>query len=119
LQGFTNPFGSLIGVIHGNKKKWSMPMQTSEVFGVSSQQVASYIERAEVDDKLLAALKSDKQVVVYGASKQGKTALVSRHLPYAANIVVSLTPRTNIIDIYHSILRQSGVTLKTSESQGS
>jgi len=96
-----------------------MLMQTSEVFGVSSEQVASYIERVEVDDKFLAALKSDKQVVVYGASKQGKTALVSRHLPYEKNIVVSLTPRTNIIDIYHSILRQSGVTLKTSESQGS
>jgi hypothetical protein len=108
-----------VGVIHEYKKKWSMPMQTSEVFGVSSEQVASYIERAEVDDKFLAALKSDKQVVVYGASKQGKTALVSRHLPYAENIVVSLTPRTNIIDIYHSILRQSGVTLKTGESQGS
>jgi hypothetical protein len=96
-----------------------MPIHTSQVFGVSSEQVASYIERPEVDDKFLVSLKSDKQVVVYGASKQGKTALVSRHLPYTNNIVVSLTPRTNIIDIYHSILRQSDVTLKTSESQGS
>jgi hypothetical protein len=94
-------------------------MEISKVFGVSSEPVASYIERPEVDDKFLAALKSDKQIVVYGASKQGKTALVSRHLPYKKNIIVSLTPKTNIIDIYHSILRQSGVTLKTSESYGS
>lgn len=95
-----------------------MTAQTSEVFGVSSEQVASYIERPDVDDKFLSALKSDKQVVVYGASKQGKTALVSRHLPYAKNLVVSLAPKTNIIDIYHSILRQSGVMLKSTESEG-
>jgi hypothetical protein len=94
-------------------------MKTSEVFGVSTEQVASYIERPEVDDKFLSALKTDKQIIVYGASKQGKTALVSRHLPYSENIVISLTPKTNIIDIYHSILRQSGITIKTSEIQGS
>lgn len=94
-------------------------MKTAEVFGVSSEQVASYIERAEVDDKFLAALKSDKQIVVYGASKQGKTALVSRHLPYGDNIVIRLTPRTNIIDIYQSILRQCGVKLQTGETHGS
>lgn len=92
-------------------------MKTLEVFGVSSEQVESYIERPEVDDKFLSALKTDKQIVVYGASKQGKTALVSRYLPYSENMVVSLTPRTNVIDIYQSILRQSGVTVKTNESQ--
>jgi hypothetical protein len=94
-------------------------MNTLEVFGVSSEQVASYIQRPEVDDKFLSALKTDKQIVVYGASKQGKTALVSRYLPYAKNMVVSLTPRTNIIDIYQSVLRQSGVSIKTAESQSS
>jgi len=94
-------------------------MNTLNVFGVSSEQVASYIERPEVDDKFLSALKTDKQIVVYGASKQGKTALVSRYLPYSENIVVSLAPRTDIIDIYHSILRQAGVSIKVTESKGS
>ncbi len=96
-----------------------MSLLTSQVFGVSSEQVASYIEREEVDKRFVTALESDKQIVVYGSSKQGKTALVSRHLPYGKNIVVQLTPRTNVIDIYHSILRQTGITLKTEESQGS
>jgi hypothetical protein len=91
----------------------------SQVFGVSTEPVASYIERPEVDAKFVDALKSDKQIVVYGASKQGKTSLVSRHLPYHKNIVVSLTPRTTVLDVYQSILRQSGVTLKTSETLGS
>ncbi|MHB0961119.1 MAG: P-loop NTPase family protein [Pirellulaceae bacterium] len=96
-----------------------MNCKVSQVFGVSSEPVASYIERSEVDSRFLDALKSDKQVVVYGASKQGKTALVSRHLPYDTNIVVSLTPRTSVLDVYHSILRQSGIVLKTGETQGS
>lgn len=92
--------------------------QIFNVFGVSSEQVASYIERPNVDDNFISALRSDKQIVVYGASKQGKTALVSRHLPYKENLVVSLTPRTDIIDIYQSILRQSGVQLKSTEVEG-
>jgi hypothetical protein len=96
-----------------------MDYELHNVFGVSTEPVASYIERPEVDNKFVEALKSDKQIVVYGASKQGKTSLVSRHLSYSKNIVVSLAPRTTILDVYKSILRQSGVTLKSVETTGS
>jgi hypothetical protein len=58
----------------------------------------------------------DKQIVVYGASKQGKTALVQRYLPYEDNIVVRLTPKTEIADAYRSILRQAGITIQESHS---
>lgn len=88
-------------------------IKTEEVFGVSTKQVLSYIVRPDVDDKFTEALKSDKQIVVYGASKQGKTALVSKYLPYGDNLPVSVTPRTEIIDIYSSILRQLNITIKT------
>ena len=44
-----------------------------------------------------------------------KTALVSRHLPYEENIVVRLTPNTNISDIYSSILRQIGVEIEVTK----
>ncbi|MFH2107611.1 MAG: hypothetical protein ABII93_02980 [Chrysiogenia bacterium] len=63
--------------------------KTEEVFGVSSKQILSYIVRPDVDNKFFQALKSDKQVVVYGASKQGKTALVSKYLPYEKNLPIS------------------------------
>jgi hypothetical protein len=96
-----------------------MTYKLNDVFGVSTEPVQSYIERPEVDNKFVEALQSDKQVVVYGASKQGKTSLVSRHLPYDKNIVVSLTPRTTVLDVYQSILRQSGVTIKAGETIGS
>ncbi len=95
-----------------------MTLQTSEVFGVSKEPVKSYIERPNVDDIFKESLKSDKQIVVYGASKQGKTALVSRYLPYDENIVVRLSPQTDVIDIYRNILRNNNVKLLVGESNG-
>lgn len=86
-----------------------------EVFGVSASPVLSYVQRQDVDDSFVAALKADKQVVVYGSSKQGKTALVQRYLPYEEQIVVRLTPKTQIEDIYRSVLRLAGVQIKDSE----
>lgn len=90
-----------------------------EVFGVSTQQVLSYISRPEVDDVFLQALDSDKQIVVYGSSKQGKTALVSKYLPYEDNVPVSVTPATDVVDIYSSVLRQHSIKLQSSQSESS
>lgn len=92
--------------------------KVEEVFGVSSEDVFSYVERAHVDDKFTSALETGHQIIVYGASKQGKTALVKKHLNYDDNIVISLSPKTTIRNIYQSILRKSGVTLKTSYTEG-
>ncbi|WP_122847321.1 hypothetical protein [Pseudomonas viridiflava] len=92
--------------------------KVEEVFGVSSEDIFSYVERAHVDDKFASALEAGHQIIVYGASKQGKTALVKKHLNYDENIVVSLSPKTTIRNIYQSILRKSGVTLQTSYTEG-
>lgn len=85
----------------------------SEVFGVSADPVLSYIVRDNIDGLFITVLREQKHIVVYGASKQGKTALVSRYLPYDQNIVVRLSPNTNVEDIYSSILRQCGVEIET------
>jgi hypothetical protein len=85
-----------------------------EVFGVSSQRVLTYVEREQVDNRFQDALTSTKQIIVYGSSKQGKTALVSKYLPYEENILVSLTPRTQLVDIYQTILSKGGVRVITS-----
>lgn len=85
----------------------------AEVFGVSADPVLSYIVRDNIDGLFTTVLKENKHVVVYGASKQGKTALVSRYLPYDKNIIVRLSPTTNVEDIYSSILRQCGVEIET------
>lgn len=84
----------------------------TEVFGVSAEPVLSYIVRGNIDGLFSSVIKEDKHVVVFGASKQGKTALVSRYLPYEDNIVVRLSPSMNVEDIYSSILRQCGVDVE-------
>lgn len=84
-----------------------------EVFGVSSKPIRSYVEREEVDTRFREALESDKQIIVYGSSKQGKTALVSKYLPYDKNLLVSLTPKTTVLDIYHTVLSDAGIRITT------
>lgn len=93
-------------------------MKVEDVFGVSGKQVASYVERTKVDDEFKDALRTDKQIIVYGSSKQGKTALVKKYISYDENIVISLSPKTTLKDIYQSILRKSGITLRVSYSEG-
>ena len=93
-------------------------MNVEDVFGVSGKQVASYVERVHVDDKFKDALRTDKQIIVFGSSKQGKQELVKTYITYEDNILISLSPKTTLKDIYQSILRKSGVVLKTSYTEG-
>ena len=88
-----------------------------EVFGVSAKPIRSYVERNDVDTRFKDALSSDKEIIVYGSSKQGKTALVSKHLPYENHILVSLTPKTSVLDIYQTILSKAGVRIIAGTSE--
>jgi len=99
-------------------------IKLEEAFGVSKNPVQSYIERINVDGLFQEALRTDKQVIVYGSSKQGKTALVEKHAPYKNNIVIRCTPSSGIIDIYRAILREHGIEIvskkeNTQTSEGS
>lgn len=51
-------------------------MQVSEVFGVNKEMVLSYFTREFVDGKFEQELRGDKHIIIYGSSKQGKSALV-------------------------------------------
>lgn len=92
-------------------------MKTAEVFGVSNEQIASYIERDEVDAKFIEGLDRNKHIIVYGASKQGKTALTNKHLSEDKFIRVNCAPQTTSIDIYKSILRQLGVEFEEERTE--
>lgn len=81
------------------------------VFGVSRGQVKSYHERPKVDGLFQEVILSDRQIIVYGSSKQGKTSLVNKYVPYEQNIVISITPKMLLEDIYKSILRDAGVKI--------
>ncbi|MGC0774451.1 MAG: hypothetical protein WB543_16070, partial [Candidatus Acidiferrum sp.] len=87
--------------------------QLGHVFGVSKQRVLSYLERDAVDGLFKTALASDCHVVVYGSSKQGKTSLVDKNLPYSSNVVVSCTPKFVPLDIYKAILREQNIYIES------
>ncbi|MGO2451211.1 hypothetical protein [Pseudomonas taetrolens] len=94
-----------------------MKYKTSDVFGVKSSLIESYIERPSVDELFSAALEDKNQVIVYGSSKQGKTSLILKHLKPEQYVKVECSPQTNSIDIYRSILRQLNITYFESGTQ--
>src|SRR4051812_39200993 len=96
-----------------------MHLKLQEVFGVSKQRVLSYLEREAVDGFFVKALGSDKHIIVYGSSKQGKTSLVDKHLPYESNVLVSCTPKFESTDIYKSILRNENIHLESATEKSS
>lgn len=96
-----------------------MSLKLSDVFGVSKQRVQSYLEREAVDGFFVRALASDKHIIVYGSSKQGKTSLVEKHLPYEQNVLVSCTPKFEPTDIYKSILRGENISLESASEKSS
>ncbi|WP_422354101.1 ATP-binding protein [Roseivirga pacifica] len=84
-------------------------IKTNRVFGVSNEKVESYIQRTDVDNRFLEGLSSNKHIVVYGASKQGKTALTNRHLDPSQFVRVDCAPNSTALDLYKSILRQENI----------
>ena len=85
-----------------------------QVFGVSKDMVQSYIEREEIDGKFKEALQSDKHMVIYRSPKQGKSALVQKHIKKEESITINCTPKMDTKDMYSSLLRQVGIEIESS-----
>jgi hypothetical protein len=94
-------------------------MKTIEVFGVSNILIGSYIERHEVDGRFIEGLKRNKHIIIFGASKQGKTALTEKHLREHDFVKVNCSPQTRSIDIYKSVLRQINVEFEEEKAEKS
>ena len=91
-----------------NKKKMEI-RKTSEVYGVSNEEILSYIEREDVDDLFVNGIDENKHIIVFGSSKQGKSALVNKHLSEDKLVRINCVPKSQPSDIYKSILRQLNV----------
>lgn len=96
-----------------------MGPQLQQVFGVSREPVLSYVQRNHVDAALKLAVQGTRQIVIYGSSKQGKTAVLDRHIEENARVVVHCSPATTLGDIYRSILRRQKVSVLTEISKES
>jgi len=90
--------------------------KTSEVFGVSNEEVLSYIEREAVDDLFINGISQNKHIIVFGSSKQGKTALVNKHINEENIVRINCVPQSKPSDIYKSILRQLNVEFEIESS---
>jgi hypothetical protein len=110
------------GDLHATQQAQHNPrertLKLEQVFGVSRDQVATYIERAAVDNALVSALKETRQIIIYGSSKQGKTSLLHRHIAPDKRVTVHCGPTTTSEDIYRSFLRQRDIEIVTEKSSG-
>ena len=84
-------------------------MKTNEVFGVSNVQIITYVERAQVDSLFIDGLARNKHIIIYGSSKQGKTALTNKHLKEEDYIRVNCSCNSSTVDLYKSVIRQLGI----------
>ncbi len=90
---------------------------TNQVYGVSNDLIDTYIERPSVDEIFTKGLQKNKHIIVYGASKQGKTSLINKHLTEEHYVKVNCSPTSRALDIYNSIARQLDVEILDSREE--
>ena len=84
---------------------------TNQVYGVSNELIDTYIERPKVDKLFIEGLQKNKHIIIYGASKQGKTSLTNKHLTEDDYVKVNCSPTSTTLDIFNSIVRQLNVEI--------
>lgn len=84
---------------------------TNQVFGVSNELIDTYIERPKVDNLFLQGLQKNKHIIIYGASKQGKTSLTNKHLTEDDYVKVNCSPTSTTLDIFNSVVRQLNIEI--------
>ena len=88
---------------------------TNQVYGVSNDLIDTYIERPAVDEAFVSGLQKNKHIIVYGASKQGKTSLTNKHLREGDFVKVNCSPSSTTLSIYSSIIRQLNIDILESK----
>ena len=89
---------------------------THDVFGLSTNiREYSYVDRNNLDKKILRLLKRDTHIALKGASKSGKSWLRQKCIPDA--IVVQCRLGMTIEDIYRTALSSIGVSFDTSTTK--
>jgi hypothetical protein len=87
-----------------------------EVFGISTSiPQYTYVDRLGLDERFSYLLRTDRHIVIYGPSKQGKTILRKKVLPEDRCVVVPCRPDWTVENIYSEVLRQLGATLDVTE----
>jgi len=86
----------------------------NEVFGiVTAVPTLTYVDRAKLDERFGDLLQQDKHIIIYGASKQGKTTLRKKCLPDAGVVIVRCRRQWSRDDLYGEILGALGISKET------
>lgn len=89
-----------------------------DVYGMARRRLPlTYVERPNVDHRLLNELSRDNHIVIYGSSKQGKTSLLMRTLEEGDYVVAHCATDWTKEKLYSTILRQLGVALTDSTTR--
>jgi AAA+ ATPase superfamily predicted ATPase len=88
--------------------------KTNSVYGISRELPLNYVEREEVDQRLVDNLTKDKHIVIYGSSKQGKTSLRKHCLETDDYIIIQCSNRWGLVDIQSAILKGAGYQITQS-----
>jgi hypothetical protein len=85
-----------------------------EVFGLTtSVPVLTYVDRAGLDERFSYYPRRDRHIVIYGASKQGKTNPWKKDLPEEQCLIVRCTGRSTLEIMYQEVLRLLGAEVPT------
>ena len=79
-----------------------------EVYGIQRELPLNYVERKNVDQKLIENLNKNRHIVIYGSSKQGKTSLKKSCLKSEQYINIQCSNNWKLIDIHLAILKKAG-----------
>lgn len=89
----------------------------SDVFGLARKLPLNYVRRDRVDGAFYRSLNHERNLVVYGSSKQGKTSLCRQSLPSGSYIRVACQPGWSLAQLHSQVLKMAGYTIELSESQ--
>jgi len=94
-----------------------------EVFGISRGiPKYTYVDRSGLDTKFSYLMKTERHIVIHGASKQGKSCLRRKNLDEKNCVIVQCLPSMSNGDVWKAALRHLGSTLphvKTTELSSS
>ncbi len=85
-----------------------------EVYGISREVPLNYVERKNVDERLVESLTRKKHITIFGSSKQGKTCLRKHCLDSKDYIVVQCSNKWTISDLNANILKRAGYEITES-----
>jgi len=95
----------------------------SDVFGVNARvPTHTYVDRASLDGKLKYLLGADRHIILFGASKQGKTSLRRKVLPDDSAIIIQCRLEATVDSLYENLLATLGtpvpIEMERTRSQG-